>query len=118
MPPPEPRSKTVSPGFSCARAVGLPHPSEASNASSGICPICQTSYRFVVMGSQHAVLAVAPQQELPPVFTRKAASPYFCFTASLMSVVSVVLIKSLLFTDLYDVLRFKGFITSAAFGVK
>src|SRR4029077_9071412 len=70
------------------------------------------------MGSQHAVLAVAPQQELPPVFTRKAASPYFCFTTSLISVVSVVLIKTLLFTDLYDVLRFKGFITSAAFGIK
>jgi hypothetical protein len=26
--------------------------------------------------------------------------------------------KSLLFADLYDVLRFKGFIASAAFGVK
>ena len=29
MPPPEPRSSTVSPGFSSASAVGLPQPSEA-----------------------------------------------------------------------------------------
>src|SRR5579864_3827647 len=70
------------------------------------------------MGSQHPVLAVAPQQELPPVFTRKAASPYFCFTTSLMSVVSVVLMMELLFTDLYDVLRFKSFVTGTTFGVE
>ena len=38
MPPPEPRSRTISPGFNCAKAVGLPHPSEASMASSGIWP--------------------------------------------------------------------------------
>ena len=37
--------------------------------------------------------AVAPQQELPPVFTRRAAWPYFSFTTSLMSVVSVALMN-------------------------
>ena len=36
IPPPDPRSSTVSPGFSCANAVGLPHPSDANTASSGI----------------------------------------------------------------------------------
>ena len=45
------------------------------------------------MGSQQPVLAVAPQQELPPDFTRRAASPYFCLTTSLISVVSVVLMN-------------------------
>ena len=33
MPPPEPRSSTVSPGFSSASAVGLPQPSDAATAS-------------------------------------------------------------------------------------
>ena len=42
----------------------------------------------MVIGSQHNRLPrVAPQQQLPPVFTRSAASPYFSFTTSLMSVV-------------------------------
>ena len=36
MPPPEPRSRTISPGFSLAKAVGLPQPRDASTASSGI----------------------------------------------------------------------------------
>ena len=36
MPPPEPKSNTISPGFRVASAVGLPHPSEALSASSGI----------------------------------------------------------------------------------
>jgi hypothetical protein len=45
------------------------------------------------MGSQHSGLAaVAPQQPLPPVVTRKAACPYFSFTTSLMSLVSLLLI--------------------------
>ena len=35
IPPPEPRSSTVSPGASSASAVGLPHPSEAATASTG-----------------------------------------------------------------------------------
>ena len=30
IPPPEPRSSTVSPAFNCASAVGLPQPNEAS----------------------------------------------------------------------------------------
>src|SRR5580693_5099112 len=47
------------------------------------------------MGSQ-PVLAVAPQQELPPDFTRRAAWPYFSFTTSLMSVVSVLISEVLI----------------------
>ena len=35
MPPPLPRSSTVSPGLSSASAVGLPQPSEACTASCG-----------------------------------------------------------------------------------
>ena len=35
MPLPDPRSSTVSPGLSSARAVGLPQPSEASTAAAG-----------------------------------------------------------------------------------
>src|ERR1039457_1190622 len=70
------------------------------------------------MGSQQPLLAVAPQQELPPDFTRKAASPYFCLTTSLMSVVSVVLMNGLLFTDLYDLFRFDSLIARAALGIE
>jgi hypothetical protein len=43
MPPPEPRSSTVSPARSSATAVGLPHPSEASVAASGKSPRCSAS---------------------------------------------------------------------------
>ena len=43
MPPPEPRSSTVSPAFNSASAVGLPHPSDAITASTGRTPICDTS---------------------------------------------------------------------------
>ena len=35
MPPPLPRSRTVSPGLSSAMATGLPHPAEAATASIG-----------------------------------------------------------------------------------
>jgi len=60
---------------------------EASMASSGTCPACEESYRFDVIGSQPQPLAAAaPQQLLPPLFTRKAAWPYFSLTTSLMSV--------------------------------
>src|SRR5271156_5621572 len=85
MPPPEPRSRTVSPALSFASAVGFPQPSEADSASAGIWPDCAASYRFDVIGSQPQLVAgVAPQHELPPVVTRSAALPYFSFTASRM----------------------------------
>src|SRR5258708_33317537 len=69
------------------------------------------------MGSQQPVLAVAPQQELPPDFTRNAASPYFSFTTCLMSAVSV-LMTFLLLADSNDLLRFDRLVARAALGVK
>src|SRR5579871_3455571 len=88
MPPPEPRSRTVSPGLSSASAVGLPQPSEARTACSGIALVSAASYRFDVTGSPSAVQRLeVPQQELlAGVRARSAASPYFSLTTSLMSV--------------------------------
>src|SRR5271168_747498 len=68
------------------------------------------------MGSkQPLVAAVAPQQALPPVFTRDAAWPYFSFTRSLMLVSST---GDLLFADLHDVPRLEGFVPGATLGVE
>src|ERR1700678_985367 len=117
MPPPEPRSRTVSPALSLASAVGFPQPSDASIASGGISPACAASYRFEVMGShpQLAEAAVAPQQELPPVLARSAASPYFSFTASL--IFASAMHPSPL-ADLNYVARCDGFISGATLGVE
>src|SRR4051812_44188182 len=87
-------------------------------ASAGICPICDASYKFDVMGSAHPLEAVAPQQELPPDFTRRAASPYFCLTTSLISAASVVLMMALLLADFYDGLWFHRGAAGAAFGIE
>ena len=79
MPPPEPRSSTISPGFSSASAVGLPQPSEASSASAGIA----AAWRFVVeirrdrIGSQHADVP-HPHPPSRRCAACSAASPYFC----------------------------------------
>src|SRR5262245_40216575 len=84
MPPPEPRSSTISPGFKVASAVGLPHPSEAFTASSGMSVNCDASYSCEVIGSTSVPQGeIAPQQELPPLTTLRAACPYFSFTTSL-----------------------------------
>src|SRR6266540_3190134 len=86
MPPPEPRSSTVSPGFNSASAVGLPQPSEACNAVAGTSPASATSYRFEVIGSQQSSALRLPQQPLPsPERTRCAACPYFSRTTSFTS---------------------------------
>ena len=85
-PPPEPRSRTISPGFSRASAVGLPHPSDASIAASGTCPACKESYRLEVIGSHPRPFApLAPQQALLPLFAWRAAFPYVSLTMSLIS---------------------------------
>src|SRR5438552_2994242 len=71
------------------------------------------------MGSQPKPLAaVAPQQALPPLFTRKAASPYFSLTTFLMSTMSVLMVCPLLPAKLDDVLRFHRLVSSAAFRVE
>src|SRR5580698_2805336 len=115
MPPPEPRSRTVSPAFSLARAVGFPQPKEAWTASSGISPVWLASYRFEVIGSTllPSSLALAPQQELPPAPTRNAAWPYFSFTISLISMVFLYL-----FAQRDNRLGLDGLVAGAAFGVE
>src|ERR1035438_3937388 len=111
MPPPEPRSSTVSPALSCANAVGLPQPSDARSAFSGTSPAWSASYRFDVMGSHPATLAGAPpQQELAaPCDQRAAASPYLAFTTSLTST-SVLIFISKGSTAADDRLRFNGLV--------
>src|SRR5688572_18791247 len=87
MPPPEPRSSTTSPGARSASAVGFPHPSDASTASSGIPQTSVASYRLRVTGSEPD----PPQQDTdpPPQFpaclvcsTWRAIAPYFACTVS------------------------------------
>ena len=89
MPPPDPRSRTTSPGFSLASAVGFPQPSEASTASAGRPSVCFWSYRFTVIGSTAPGTEeqqLGPQQLVPSVaVTRRAAFPYLSLTTSLMS---------------------------------
>src|SRR3954468_21075469 len=116
MPPPEPRSRTVSPAFNSASAVGLPQPSEAFMAVSGTSPCCVASYRFEVIGSQQSSSADAPpQQELPaPDWTRNAACPYFSLTTS-FTFGLVIRVLSLAYRD--DALRLDSLIAGAAFCV-
>src|SRR5260221_7670471 len=67
------------------------------------------------MGSaQPSNAAEAPQQDLPPVATLRAACPYFAFTTSLIS--GVLTFISLFATD--NLLRLNRFISGAALGVK
>src|SRR5271157_191613 len=82
MPPPEPRSRTISPGRNSASAVGFPQPSEAATASAGSAAVSEASYRLRVMGSQPLSSAPPPQQAVFPAATCLAAAPYFSFTAS------------------------------------
>src|SRR5437667_5507550 len=89
IPPPEPRSRTTSPAFNFASAVGFPQPSEACSASPGTCCICVASYKFEVIGSQLVPVASAVPQQLP-LFPRSAACPYFSLTISLMLVPSTL----------------------------
>src|SRR3954447_23958837 len=116
MPPPEPRSRTVSPGLSFASAVGFPQPSEALKAASGICPACASSYRFEVIGSQQLSSAeLAPQHPLLlPLVTRRAASPYFSLTISVTSIWTFLL----LLAELEDGLRLNRLVAAAAFGIE
>src|SRR5215213_10422009 len=84
MPPPLPRSSTVSPGLSSASAVGLPQPSEAFRASSGTPATSSVAYRSPVIGS---AVAVPPQHEgsqhEPDVLvTRRACAAYLARTVS------------------------------------
>src|SRR4051812_42062134 len=83
IPPPEPRSRTVSPSWRSARAVGLPQPSDASTAPSGSVLVWETSYRLSLTGSQPQA-PLGPQLPRSPSITFSAASAYFSFTVSLI----------------------------------
>ena len=61
MPPPEPRSSTVSPSCRSATAVGLPQPSEASAAASGeLAALLGVVQRFAELAA-----SVSPSQQEP-----------------------------------------------------
>src|SRR5579871_4710697 len=99
MPPPLPRSSTTSPGLSAASAVGLPQPSDANSAASGMEAASTSSYSPLEMASpsQHlsSPLALPLQQAAPcPLKTACAAAPYFSRTISRTSARSVNLIVS------------------------
>src|SRR5437764_14959627 len=86
MPPPEPRSSTVSPAASAARAVGLPQPRDASTACSGSTATSSSLYKLDVTGSAHveSQQAVVEQQEpgSPLPVTLRAAAAYFSRTTA------------------------------------
>src|ERR1017187_6718164 len=117
MPPPEPRSRTVSPGFNWARAVGLPQPRLARTAVSGS-SASSAPYRLPVIGSaQWASAGAPPQQELePPATTRNAACPYFSLTTSVMF--SLGMMTFSLFADRNDGFRLHCLVPRAAFGIE
>jgi hypothetical protein len=74
-------------------------------------------YKLLVIGSaQWASDGAAPQQELPPLLTRRAASPYFSFTTILISV--GVIVSSLAFAEIQDFVWLDGLCPSATFGKK
>src|SRR5277367_1215046 len=99
IPPPEPRSSTVSPARKSASAVGFPQPSEARSASAGRPSVSLCAYRFEEIGSQQGIaLEEHPQPLVSPLANRRAASPYFLCTTSLMP--SFVMVCLLMFLHL------------------
>src|SRR5829696_5079918 len=87
MPPPLPRSSTTSPGESVAKAVGLPHPSEAAPAACGSVSSSSAEYPPPVQSTPSASESrprspADPQQEAVPVpsSTVSAAPAYLSLT--------------------------------------
>src|SRR6185436_18749995 len=89
MPPPDPRSRTTSPSCSSARAVGLPHPSEARTALAGRPAVSELEYKSELIGSHpQGAHPLGPQQSpRPPPSTCFAASAYLARTVSFTSAV-------------------------------
>ena len=76
IPPPDPRSRTISPGRRSMSAVGFPQPSDAFSAASGTAPRSASEYRSDVISSS----ARPPAQQLSAagvVAAWRAAAPYF-----------------------------------------
>src|SRR5579864_2789139 len=94
MPPPEPRSRTVSPGRRSASAVGLPQPRDAATASFGRSATSWPAYRLDVITSPPPSSVpqpqALPQQPPSPAEARRAAFAYFSRTTNLMSAVSAI----------------------------
>src|SRR5580692_9184684 len=89
MPPPDPRSSTISPAFSSVRAVGLPHPSEASTAVSGKPSVSRAPYKSLVIGSQHRI-AGSQQAVAPECATLLAIAPYLLLISTWVAIVGVL----------------------------
>src|SRR5215211_2379509 len=89
MPPPLPRSSTTSPEESVARAVGLPHPSEAAPAAWGRPPSSSAEYPPPVQSTPSASESrprspADPQHEDDPAPSKTvlAAPAYLSLTRS------------------------------------
>src|SRR3954471_15197140 len=65
MPPPEPRSSTVSPGLRSATATGFPHPRLAARASAGSSAFSSASYSDAPKFSS-TLTAESPQPQPAP----------------------------------------------------
>src|SRR5271168_224917 len=89
IPPPDPRSRTVSPGFSSVRAVGLPHPREASTAFSGKPSVSRAPYKSLVIGSQHRI-AGSQQAVAPESVMLLAIAPYLLLISVWVAIVGVL----------------------------
>src|SRR5215210_1655901 len=98
IPPPEPRSRTTSPWWSSATAVGFPQPSDASAAAPGSSPSCSALYSASPKSPPSPQQSTLPQQPplslqpQPPDAAARAASAYRSRTFSRSESAACVLI--------------------------
>ncbi len=89
IPPPEPRSRTRSPGCRSATASGLPQPSEAMTAASGSSARSRAEYRSGPMPGS------SQQAAAPVLWTLRAACAYRSRTCSwIWLVMGLVLLRA------------------------
>src|ERR1700761_2275846 len=82
MPPPEPRSRTVSPSCRSAMASGLPQPRLAATASPGSWSCSSAAYSSEPVPVSSGALPVSPHVATPPSVTAAAAAAYRARTRS------------------------------------
>src|SRR5450755_1926734 len=82
MPPPEPRSRTVSPSRRPATAIGLPQPRLADTASSGTSLCSAAPYSWLPVPVSSSPWQVSAQVAIPPPVTAFAACAYRARTRS------------------------------------